>query len=364
MTELETYLNTATRGLWGKKKLEVREELENHVLEQARKLELQGFDQTDAIQKVLEQIGPANIVSRGMIGVHTMPNVFRSTLLIVSLCIGVLATIPSSIAQVATFSGIMSQRNNSDFVWLNLTSLNDTLKQAGVKIANEKKGYRLTFPEGSRAFVQATSTRKGQPYISTAELIDALEQTKLNIVLSGYNNPSIGIGKTQITLGTKTKPVQGNLFYSSFLLRIALTQTPEISKIIDYAYPVIACCSESENTVMTLDSTEHHQIAATVKPNQVFGILLSTQNPMRPSQKFIELGLAHSDNTGQLELITKETKLEFVDQIEKIFEKPSRSGFIKAVLIELTGPYRQFGGSKPSDLRILVPETKYSEAIK
>jgi hypothetical protein len=54
MSNLETYLNTATRGLWGKKKLEFREELEAHVLEKAHKLELQGFNHTDAIQKVLE----------------------------------------------------------------------------------------------------------------------------------------------------------------------------------------------------------------------------------------------------------------------------------------------------------------------
>jgi hypothetical protein len=363
MTPLEQYLKNATRGLWGKKKLEFREELEAHVLEQAHKLEFQGFKQPEAIQKVLEQIGPANIVSRGMIGVHTMPNAFRSTLLIASLCIGVIATIPSSIAQVTTFSGIMSQRSNSDFVWLNLTSLNDTLKQAGVKITNEKTGYRLTFPEGGSAFVQAAFIRNGQPYISTAELIDLLAQTKLNIVLSGYNNPSIGIGKTQITIGDKTKPVQGSLFYSSFLLRIALMHTPQISKIIDYSYPVIACCSESENTVMTLDSTERHLIAGAAKPNQVFGIL-STQNSMSPTQKIIQLGLAYSDNAGQLKLITTETKLEFIDQIDKIFDQPSRAGFTKAVLIELTGTYRKNGGLKTSDLRILIPESKYSEAIK
>jgi hypothetical protein len=66
MTELEHYLKTATRGLWGKRKLEVREELEAHVLERAHKHELLGLSREDAISKSLAELGSAQVVRSGL----------------------------------------------------------------------------------------------------------------------------------------------------------------------------------------------------------------------------------------------------------------------------------------------------------
>jgi hypothetical protein len=78
VTNLEHYLNTASRGLWGKRKLEVREELEAHVLERARKHELSGLTREDAISKTLEELGNARAINHKMTEVHTMPKLFRS----------------------------------------------------------------------------------------------------------------------------------------------------------------------------------------------------------------------------------------------------------------------------------------------
>jgi hypothetical protein len=62
MNELEHYLKTATRGLWGKRKLEAHEELENHLLERARKHELLGLSREDAISKSLAELGSAQVI--------------------------------------------------------------------------------------------------------------------------------------------------------------------------------------------------------------------------------------------------------------------------------------------------------------
>jgi hypothetical protein len=43
MNPLETYLNRATRGIWGKKKLEVKAELRGSIEARAWKLECLGF---------------------------------------------------------------------------------------------------------------------------------------------------------------------------------------------------------------------------------------------------------------------------------------------------------------------------------
>jgi hypothetical protein len=66
MNELEHFLKNATQGLWGKRKLEVREELENHVLERVRKHELLGLSREGAISKSLSELGPAQVIRSGL----------------------------------------------------------------------------------------------------------------------------------------------------------------------------------------------------------------------------------------------------------------------------------------------------------
>ncbi len=66
MNELEHFLKTATRGLWGKRKLEVREELKAHVLERARKHELLGLSREDAVSKSLVELGAPQMIRSGL----------------------------------------------------------------------------------------------------------------------------------------------------------------------------------------------------------------------------------------------------------------------------------------------------------
>lgn len=72
MTLLEQYLKNATRGLWGQKKLEVREELENHVLERAHKHELLGIAREDAISKSMQELGNAQAINQHMTEVYML----------------------------------------------------------------------------------------------------------------------------------------------------------------------------------------------------------------------------------------------------------------------------------------------------
>jgi hypothetical protein len=66
MTELERFLRNATRGLWGNRKLEIREELEAHVLERAHRHELLGLSREDAISKSLAELGSAQVIRSGL----------------------------------------------------------------------------------------------------------------------------------------------------------------------------------------------------------------------------------------------------------------------------------------------------------
>jgi hypothetical protein len=57
ISNLEQYLKNATRGIWGKRKLEIQEELERDILERTKKFELMGFSRDQGILKSLEELG-------------------------------------------------------------------------------------------------------------------------------------------------------------------------------------------------------------------------------------------------------------------------------------------------------------------
>jgi hypothetical protein len=65
MTNLEKYLNNATRGIWGKRKLEIQEELEADILERSKKFELNGFSRDQALAKAFEELGSPERLSIG-----------------------------------------------------------------------------------------------------------------------------------------------------------------------------------------------------------------------------------------------------------------------------------------------------------
>ena len=65
MNTLKQYLQNATRGIWGKRKLEILEELENHILERSKKYELEGSSREMAVLQVLEQLGNPQKLSFG-----------------------------------------------------------------------------------------------------------------------------------------------------------------------------------------------------------------------------------------------------------------------------------------------------------
>jgi hypothetical protein len=72
MNELEHFLKAATRGLWGKRRLEIQEELEAHILERAHKHELLGLTREAAISKSMQELGNARAINQHMMEVYML----------------------------------------------------------------------------------------------------------------------------------------------------------------------------------------------------------------------------------------------------------------------------------------------------
>ncbi|MER3482132.1 MAG: hypothetical protein C4332_02160 [Meiothermus sp.] len=79
---LERYLRTATRGLRGIHKAQVREELESHVWEKVERLRVLGVPEGEAVRRVLLELGAPEAISRGMFRVHAAPVLAGSSLML------------------------------------------------------------------------------------------------------------------------------------------------------------------------------------------------------------------------------------------------------------------------------------------
>jgi biotin synthase-related radical SAM superfamily protein len=75
---IEGYLKKSTRGLWGRKCAEVREELSVHIEGRVNAHLIAGLSESEAVEKTLVELGrPAN-VSNGMARVYTLPTMASS----------------------------------------------------------------------------------------------------------------------------------------------------------------------------------------------------------------------------------------------------------------------------------------------
>lgn len=73
MTELDRYLDRATRGLFGARRRAVREELRGNLIQQALDFQVSGLAPELALREALRVFGPPEPVSQGLRRVHTLP---------------------------------------------------------------------------------------------------------------------------------------------------------------------------------------------------------------------------------------------------------------------------------------------------
>jgi hypothetical protein len=267
MNTLETYLQQATKGLWGKKKLEVREELTAHILERAYKHQVSGVAFEAAVSRAIEELGDAKTIRTGMIGVHTMPNVFKVSGFLTIVAAGAIAMLSVSSAQITmldrlpikecletqqeminlqTPSGQTIPNMGCRGLWISEDSLKSVLEPQGVQFETKEIEYtflnngspgkgkytqlQMLFPKGGTVRVPMFKNLylplpNGQTelipfigeYMYAGDLTDAIRQTGSEVTMSGWNNPVIRYAGIRFTIGTKEQPVAGANWYPNVL---------------------------------------------------------------------------------------------------------------------------------------------------
>ncbi len=250
MNDLERYLRLATWSLWGEQKKTVRMELEAHIQHKIWKYQMRGCNHAEALEKTLADLGQPHVISAGMTGVYTMPNMIRKAglmILLSSLGIGALNAGQAQITGTTTFptpdclagkiTEFQVQANKipcqSRLIWLHKPSLKAVLEKAGVKVnleSNDWEYMSFLFPDSKNRILirgdlsgtfrdeKGNIIVRGDPmYMSGGVFFDYLPKAGLPVSLEGWDKPTIRVGKTEFTLEQKDSKFSSSMIYFAAL---------------------------------------------------------------------------------------------------------------------------------------------------
>jgi hypothetical protein len=243
MTDLEKFLRASTRGLWGRERQTVRQELESHVRHRASRYEVSGSSQHEAIKRAIEDLGEAREISNGMKGVYSVPTTIRAGVLTAALATFVFMGTQLSTAQISSMSvptclklntggysigGFENEREKTfalsceqNILLVAMNSLRPALEHLGVSFEDQDDKYQsVRFPEGS----SFNAVRNGG--ILIFDFVDYLKGSNLPVQIEGWDNPKITVGKTSFTLGSSENRITGSSVYATLLYRDLLMYFP------------------------------------------------------------------------------------------------------------------------------------------
>ncbi len=403
---LTRYLRLATWGLWGRRKREVRQELEGNIREMALENQLSGLNAHEALEQALRAFGKPELVNAGMIRVYTMPILMRNTLLIAALGILSIGTINSSTAQIITTNRVPYEpcrdTKIQDFLvgsnlwpctghrlYLPTQSLRTTLEPLGVKLELSKgvsdvnPTFHMTFPGGQETALHledlvklssnATDTEfepiKTIPdFISVINFFEALSTTGLPVTLEGWNKAQISVGTISFTLETSETPLNNNLLFANALNnRLDLFFPPR-------QFPASAAQKEKERTEGLLSESSQGQPSLhayfryeirvkNAQPDAVYAVLsretFSAQCTCstNPSDRRADVG---TFKDGVLEYASSASKLKPTNSTTDL-EKIERRQPGQVVVVRFTGRLDQ--GAKSFEIvppdQISIKNTEY-----
>ena len=289
MNALETYLRRSTRGVWGTKRTELIAELRGSIEARIWMLECQGYAPERALEAALTELGEPRAIAAGLIGVHTMPRILRSTLAFGLFAALSVTLINSSRAQIevavmgtritltssSDVSGTLTDSSGNSIVLnetpqmagylLNFESIQRNLEAAGISVTVAQSKPLVAFDRVSlvptMTFNFSGSARKTvlqanplvwknadgnliwgnavQPpakiaasdyYVPIWSFLTQLrKQTDLPIELTGWRNPKLKIGSTVLQIGSDRMAAVPWEIYASIAGRAALNDFPQMN---------------------------------------------------------------------------------------------------------------------------------------
>lgn len=244
---LQLYLRRATSGLPPVQRQAVWDELEEHVLERAAHLEVQGTPPAEALDRALRELGPLLRISAGMNGVYNMPKLVMlgtAALLAVSGALYALAggagekTITLSVLEDAPatrcvqigkaalslpvvskdkyFTCYQDDSRRQRGVFVSLSTVQTALQAVGGKVETLPDGRIKLSDQAGNSTSGPVQFKVGvEGYISAASLLSTLinMHNTQPMTVSGFDRPSLNLSGTVVRLGQGSVSV-GRAFYS------------------------------------------------------------------------------------------------------------------------------------------------------
>jgi hypothetical protein len=379
---LERYLNLATRGLWGQKKLEVRRELDGNIREMALEYSIAGLNEHDSIQRALEEFGAPQKVSVGMSKVYLIPTMIRNVVLALTISSLTVSVFNQSSAQVAGTnryptpkclnSDVKSVQFGSETIeceasqfWISTVSLRQVLESLGVKFEESQDKILIRFPGTTSSIIfyrisgYASTGTDGSvvefdmdpDFIYASDFFNQLRAIGLPVTLDGWDNTQVTVGQTRFSLGTNKAKVPGDLVYPDVLTRLLPNfwpeQNPDDKLLHVDGQSLIG--NPNEGVVSNL-----HQIKLNSRAKAAYIVLTREPGPISiwewneeasrttnfsPEKIYSEFRLSRiltNDATGTLKFASNAKTLEFIDD-PKSLKTVTRNGTGQAVLLRFTG---------------------------
>jgi hypothetical protein len=379
---LERYLNLATRGLWGRKKLEVRRELDGNIREMALEFSISGLNETESIQRALEEFGAPQKVSVGMSKVYFIPSVIRNVVLALTISSLTVSVFNSSSAQVTGTNRVpIPKCLNSDVksvqfggetivcespqFWINTVSLRQVLEPLGVKFEESEYKILIQFPGTTSSMifnrnygsmlVGADGSEIGfdldPKFIFASDFFNQLRAIGLPVTLNGWDNTQITVGQTRFSLGTNEAKVSGDIIYPDVLPKLLPNfwpeQKPDDKLLYVAGQGLLGNPNEgvvSNLTQIKLNSkTQAAYVVLTREPGPVsvweWNEEASRTTNFSPEKTYSEFRLTRiltNDAIGTLKFASNAKTLEFIDD-PKSLKTVTRNGAGQAVLLRFTG---------------------------
>lgn len=379
--ELRRYLTRATRGLWGKRREEVCAELEEHVLERADHLMVFGVPPQEALSRALSELGPPGRLSAGMNQVYLMPKLIQMsalsamTAVLISLTLSLsgegnaqvtVTNLPMSPSCAVSSKGLKSDamteiisqkgnvycyrfRNAKPMTYINLNSLEQTLKLMGVSVSRKDQYTVLKFPGATgTAQLKANTVRGNDRFARLEQLPYHFSDTGLPVTLTGWTNPTVQVGETRFKLGSSGSSVPGSLIYQNVMV--------DISRDLKIPGKGVALSSRAWR-----DSSSYPYFTHTVQVDAPEGTIIGIFSRDERGSALVDE--APVDRNGQVQLFSTREKLRYVTDPGKLTPYLS-GGQGQALLVRLTGLIAAPSGKQSDKYTVIQPMTDTSGGVR
>ena len=349
MTKIERYLRRATRGTWGRKRADIREELAAHIHERVQIHRIGGLDEDAAVEKALAELGEAGQVSAGMMKLHSMPTLLGSSLLCICALTLFVTTLSGSVAQQVSGSFIYPSSDcvdsenfdcDSEVIggtfWVTEDALNAALEPQGANVIisgdSRNTSIVLNLPDGEViAFENLLGTvmdldkvvRRKADHVSLWDILAgfAKEAPTAELSVSGWEQPSIGLGELKLNISADGA-LDAKKFYESYLA--ALLSEKLSSDLLFYdGVAITNYVNSSRQLDLNVASVEE----------AVYGLITMTSFTHEPFENTtnFDLSVTRPNAAGQLEFPSNSPNTTFLKALP---DEPQEN---VSILVKLAG---------------------------